>query len=133
RRFASDAAVVGESLVINDRTFTVVGVGPERFTGTEPLAPDVWVPTGMQRTVAPGADLLNARSTPWLLVAGRLKPGVSRDAAGASLNVVARRLARDHPAPGRPVAAVVAAGTFFTIDPGLRPIILLVLCIVGLV
>jgi predicted permease len=47
--------------------------------------------------------------------------------------VVARRLAADHPAPGRPVAAVVAAGTFFTIDPGLRPIILLVLCIVGLV
>ena len=86
-----------------------------------------------QSTIAPGADLLTDRSLPWLLVAGRLKPGVSRDAAGASLNVVAQRLAGDHPAPGRPVSVEVAAGTFFPLDPALRPLILLVLCIVGLV
>jgi predicted permease len=133
RYFGSDPAVIGASLVINDRTFTVIGVGPERFGGTEPLAPDVWVPIGTQSTVAPGADLLNDRGAPWLLVAGRLKPGVSRDAAGAPLNVVAQRLAADHPAPGRPVAVEVAAGAFFPVDPALRPLILLVLCIVGLV
>jgi putative ABC transport system permease protein len=130
RYFGSDPAVIGASLVINDRTFTVIGVGPERFGGTEPLAPDVWVPIGTQSTVAPGADLLNDRGAPWLLVAGRLKPGVSRDAAGAPLNVVAQRLAADHPAPGRPVAVELAAGTFFPVDPALRPLILLVLCIV---
>src|SRR6185295_15480671 len=37
RRFASDPAVIGSSLVINNRRFTIIGVGPSRFIGTEPL------------------------------------------------------------------------------------------------
>ena len=133
RRFASDPAVLGQSIVLNERLFTIVGVGPERFSGTEPLAPDVWVPVAMQATVAPGQDLLGDRALPWLLVAGRLKPGVSRAAAAASLHVVALRLAADHPAPARPAGVAVVPATFFAMDPGLRPIILLVLSIVGLV
>ena len=44
RHFGSDPAVIGESLAINHSTFTVIGVGPERFGGTEPLALDVWIP-----------------------------------------------------------------------------------------
>jgi predicted permease len=133
RRFAGDPGVLGTTIVLNERAFTVVGVGPERFMGTEPLSPDIWVPIGAQPIVVPGADLLNDRRSGWLLVAGRLAPGVSRRAAETRLSVVARRLAATYTAPNRPVSLVVMAGTFFTLDPGLRPLLLLVLTIVGLV
>src|SRR5262249_49760512 len=85
-RFASDQGIVGRSLVINHRAFTIVGVGPSRFSGTEPLSPDVWIMTSVQRTVLPPDDLLNNRSSEWLLVVGRLKANASRSAAAAALS-----------------------------------------------
>jgi len=133
RRFASNPAVLGSPIVINDRVFTIAGVGPSRFSGTEPLAPDVWVPTAMQSTVVPGAALLNERSNAWLLVVGRLRDGVTHEAAATGLTVTARRLALAFPSPTRPSAVIVARGAFFTIEPALWPIIVLVLSIVGLV
>jgi predicted permease len=133
RRFASNPAVVGSPIVINRRSFTIVGVGPSRFSGTEPLSPDVWVTTSMQRTVLPPGDLLSDRSSEWLLVVGRLKPHGSRSDAATSLSRTARQLAAAFPGRDRPAAITVAPGTFFTLDPGIWPVIILVLSIVGLV
>jgi predicted permease len=133
RRFELDPEVLGALVLLNEERFTIVGIGPERFIGTEPLAPDVWVPIGAQPVVAPGGDLLNARTSAWLLLTGRLAPGGSATTAQASLSLVAQRLAAAYPAPDRPSSVSVVPGTFFTIDPGLRPLILLVLSIVGLV
>jgi len=60
RRHGFDPALVGSSLRINNRPFTVVGVAPEGFTGVLPLmAADVWFPFG-------AADLLSAASSPGL-------------------------------------------------------------------
>jgi putative ABC transport system permease protein len=132
-RFASDPAIVGRSIVINHRSFTIVGVGPSRFSGTEPLAPDAWVLASMQRTVLPPDDLLNNRSAEWLLVVGRLGGNVSRDAAATALSATARHLATEYPGSDRPSAVTVVPGTFFTLDPGIWPVIILVLAIVGLV
>jgi putative ABC transport system permease protein len=133
RRFASDANILGGSININGRLFTIVGVGPARFAGTEPLAPDVWVPTATQPTVIPGPALLPDRAKPWLLVVGRLRPGITRDAAATALTLTARRLSLAYPAPTREVAVTVVRGTFFTIDPPLWPIIFLVLSVVAMV
>jgi len=132
RRFGSRADVLGSRILVNDRDFTVVGVGPSRFAGTEPLSPDVWVTTAMQSTAVPGPTLLSDRSTPWLLVVGRLG-AASPDAAAAGLTVVARRLALAFPSTTRPSAVTLAPGTFFTIDPPLWPFIFLVLSLVALV
>ncbi len=132
-RFASDPAIVGRSIVINHRAFTIVGVGPSRFSGTEPLLPDVWVMTSVQRTVLPPDDLLTNRSAGWLLVVGRLKPTASRSAAATALSATARHLATEYPGRDRPSAVTVVPGTFFTLDPGIWPVIILVLSIVGLV
>ena len=133
RRFASDPSALGAAIVLNSRRFTIVGVGPERFAGTEPIAPDIWVPLGMQSVVSPGADLLTDRDARWLLLAGRIDRGRSRETVASALTVAARRLAAASPSASRAVGVVVVPGTFFTIDPGLRPIILLVMGIVGLV
>ena len=54
-RFAGDPNLVGKTITINARSFTVVGVAPERFGGSNVgLAPDVWVPLMMQSVAVPG-------------------------------------------------------------------------------
>jgi hypothetical protein len=86
RRFASDPKIVGSSIVINHRSFTIIGVGPSQFSGTEPLSADVWVTLSVQRTVLPPDDVLNNRSAEWLLVVGRLKSNVSHRVAATALS-----------------------------------------------
>ncbi len=133
RRFASDPAVVGSSLVINNRRFTIIGVGPSRFRGTEPLSPDVWVTVAVQRTVLPPNDLVNDRSTSWLLVIGRLKATISKSAAATGLSNTAKNLSEAFPGRDRPSSVAVAPATFFTLDAGIWPLIILVLSTVALI
>ena len=125
--------IVGSAIVINHRSFTIVGVGPSRFSGIEPLSPDVWVTPSVQRTVFPPGDLLNDRSAAWLLVVGRLKLNVSHSTAASGLSATARQLAAAFPGRDRPSRVTVVPGTFFTLDPRIWPVIILVLSIVGLV
>ena len=97
RRFGGDPSIVGSSVTLNGRTFTVVGITPEGFHGTEPyLNLDLWVPMMMQAAVS-GADRLNARGNHWLEVMVRLKPGVTLTRAEADLEVIARGLAEAYP------------------------------------
>jgi predicted permease len=132
-RFASDPGILGETIAVNGRPFTIVGVGPSTFAGTEPLVPDLWVPTSAQPVVAPGEGSLEDRDIEWLLLVGRLSGGVTRRAAADGLSVIARRLAVAYPGERRPRDVEVVAGTFFTLDPGAKPVIAVVMGIVGLV
>ncbi len=84
-RFASDPGILGGTIAVNGRPFTIVGVGPSTFAGTEPLVPDLWVPISAQPVVAPGEGSLEDRDIEWLLLVGRLSSGVTRRAvAGQS-------------------------------------------------
>ena len=132
-RFNADPAVVGSSLVINGRAFVVVGVGAGEFTGTEPLVADVWVPIVTHQIVLPAEAGFGNREMPSLLVIGRLATGASRGSARSSLGVIVLRLAAELPGPSRPVDVTIEAGTFFTIDPGARAVIAIVMGTVGLV
>jgi predicted permease len=81
RRFAGDPAVVGRVLEVQGRLFTIVGVTPPGFYGTQPGRHiDVTVALGTQTLKMPP----NAR---WLYLVGRLAPGVSREQALAALRV----------------------------------------------
>ena len=95
RRFARDPAVVGRAIFLNGSPFTVVGVVARNFVGTDPEAPEIWLPIMMKGTIAPerGAGSLRDRNGHWLEVIGRLKPGVSWPQARASMDVLARQLA----------------------------------------
>ncbi len=100
RRFSGDPNLIGQTITLNNRAFTVVGVAPQKFNGTDRVfAPDVWVPLMMQREIEPGNDYLKARSDGRLFVFGRLPSGVSEEQSRASLNVIAQNLAREHPLP----------------------------------
>jgi predicted permease len=101
QRLASDPAIIGKSLTLNGRDYTVVGVAPAGFTGLViGFSPDVWTPMAMQRAVSPGLDL-NERRMHWLLGVGRLKPGITAQQASADLAVLGQQLARDFPDTNR--------------------------------
>ena len=94
--FAADPSIVGKSITLNARPFTVIGVAPEGFRGTMAgLSLDVFVPITMQRAFMSG-DRLPLRGNSFLQVFGRLQHGSSLEHAQASLDVVAARLAQDH-------------------------------------
>jgi macrolide transport system ATP-binding/permease protein len=98
RRFNGDPALVGKSITLNGHNFTVVGIAPEGFLGTEiAYTPEVWVPLMMQEWIEPGNDYLDRRGAQNLFATGRLKPGVSRAQAEASLNILAQQLGAEYP------------------------------------
>ena len=98
-RFGGDANVLGKSLIVNGRGFTVIGVAPRGFYGTEVIsAPEMWFPMAMQAQIEVGNDWLNERGVENVFLQGRLKPGVTREQAEAALNSIAAQLETEHPA-----------------------------------
>ncbi|HET7694774.1 MAG TPA: ABC transporter permease [Vicinamibacterales bacterium] len=101
RVFGADPAVVGRSVTMNSRAFTVVGVTPPEFHG--PVASvmlDVYVPVTMQRAVLAG-HRLPPRGGGWLDVYARLADGASLEQARESVGVVGMRLADQFPDANR--------------------------------
>jgi predicted permease len=88
-RFAGDPSVVGKTLTVNGHNFTIVGVAQKGFDGVElGSASKVFVPVMMLSQLMPAlAEQLdfNNRRSRWVNAFGRLKPGVSRAQAQASL------------------------------------------------
>jgi putative ABC transport system permease protein len=83
-RFGSDRQVVGESLAVNGRPFTIVGVAAPGFTGTTLMdRPDVFVPLSMAQEVAAGGK---TRRDHWLYLFARLQPGFTRAHAQQAIN-----------------------------------------------
>ena len=82
-------AVIGQTILINGHSFTIVGVAPSGFdSAIGGYRPSVFVPTSMIDVAIPWRtpidDLNNRRST-WLTLVARLKPGVTRQQAEASM------------------------------------------------
>jgi predicted permease len=97
-RLAADPNVVGRGLKINGFPFTVIGVAPPGFGGTELIvSADYWAPMSMVRQIEPGADWLQSRHAQNIWVLGRLLPGVSRVQAEADLDRIAHDLAAEYP------------------------------------
>ena len=104
RRFGGDPNVVGRVIELQGRTFTIVGVTPPEFFGTQPgRAVDVTTPLGAQTTtMSPDAR--------WLYLIGRLAPGVARERAQAALQLRWARLMATAPPARRAVT--------LELDPG---------------
>ncbi|HEY4217216.1 MAG TPA: ABC transporter permease [Gemmatimonadaceae bacterium] len=85
-RFHGDRSAVGSTMSINNMQTTIIGVGPEQFTGEIVGATtDVWVPLSMHDALNPNQHLLKSRSADWLLLLGRMKPGVTLAQTKAAL------------------------------------------------
>jgi len=98
RRFGGDPSIVGRTVSLNGRPFTVVGVGPEGFRGTFTLfGPELWVPFSMYDTLQPGTPWYDSRRWRWLNIVARLKPGTSLEHARAATTTLARQLELQYP------------------------------------
>jgi predicted permease len=93
RRFASDPAIVGSALTINDEPHTVIGVMPASFDFASVFAPGSHFDLYFPFPLAPETN----RWGNTLAMIGRLKPGVTVGAAQAELRTIAAQLTREHP------------------------------------
>jgi predicted permease len=108
RRFGGDVGVLGRTLTLNGRVFTIIGVAPARFTGVQArgAAVDVWIPSAMFAVgyrycdaFAPGCTIVQ--------LLGRLKSGVALEQAQRELDGLAAQMATD-PADARKRLGVIA-------------------------
>ena len=89
RRFGGDPAVLDRTLVVNGHPMTIVGVSAAGFNGIQVGSnSDVVVPMMMKAQMTPTWNDLDNRRSRWLTIMGRLKPGVTAEAAEVQLNVV---------------------------------------------
>lgn len=98
QRFGADQSIIGKEVIVNGRSYMIIGVAPQGFYGTEVVsAPDLWFPVAMQAQLEIGNSWLNDRRVEGVFVQGRLKPEVTTARAQTALNAIALQLEREYP------------------------------------
>lgn len=110
RELAGDPDVAGRSIWLNGRSFTVVGVAPERFTGLDPEPVDVWVPMGLAEVLQRGDGWLENPRSSWLSVHGRLALGITQERAVAAAEESLGRSAQSVEGLDRTPSVVLTSG-----------------------
>ena len=123
-QFASDPNIVGKTITLDDRAYTVIGVMPQSFAYQGP--PPLWLPIGpqdwKQRDVRIAGNVI-----------ARLRPGVTIEQARAEINGVARQLAREHPVTNGGADRVTVISLQNSITGNIAPALLILFGAVGLV
>jgi predicted permease len=95
RLFAGDSSVIGRVLPLHGKTFTVVGVAPRGFAGTDRQRIDVWVPISAMGNETLGAGWHNTANNWWVRILGRLRPDVTPEMAAGQATIAYRGLVRE--------------------------------------
>lgn len=96
-RLGSDPAVVGSTVTINRLPVTIVGLTAREFTGLEIDQPEIWLVIDQREQFYPDSPFLRAWDSDNVHMYGRLKDGVSPEAARDSLRALMRRLHEQRP------------------------------------
>jgi putative ABC transport system permease protein len=123
RRFAGRADIVGRSLTLGDRSYTVVGVMPDGFRFNEGYPCEYWIPVGHEAS---------GRNVHQYSAYARLRPGVSVASAQDEMSAIARRLDRMYPETNTGWGVVVTPLRDELLGD-MRPAILILFAAVGLV
>jgi predicted permease len=108
RHFAADPGIVGRVIVLNQRSFTVIGVAPADFPGSlNGLVFDLWIPLHLHPLLTGSANWLEWRDDRALHTLARLAPGVTLDSARVSFDAIARQLAAAHPETNRGIGVTL--------------------------
>src|SRR5438552_3705213 len=99
KKLGGDSGIIGSTITLNGRGFTVIGVAPSNFTGVDVgFAPDMYVPMAMHEWVRPGGELwFEKRRALFMNVIARLKPGLTISQAEAQMKTLARQLEQAYP------------------------------------
>jgi putative ABC transport system permease protein len=95
RDFNADPNIVGQSVTINGKAATIIGVMPPGFEF--PISEELWTPLYNEWPPTPRGELFLGANTRAPAVMGRLKPGVTLDQANAEMIAIARNIAADNP------------------------------------
>lgn len=97
RRFGGDTRLVGSSIKLNGKPFTVIGITDPDFVGLRHEMPDIWLPLAMRAAMASDRfqgippekrDWYGGRDFSWLSIYARLKPGRTAPEARTDMNVL---------------------------------------------
>ncbi|MGH9791321.1 MAG: ABC transporter permease, partial [Candidatus Acidiferrales bacterium] len=98
KRFGGRADIIGKEIIVNGRSYTIIGVAPKGFSGTEVIAaPELWFPAAMQADLDSGLNLLESRDVSMFFLLGRVKPQVSAAQVQANLDSLSQSLAQEFP------------------------------------
>jgi putative ABC transport system permease protein len=97
--FGGDPKIIGRSIILNGRSYSVIGVAPKEFRGALPLViPAMWVPLTQFDDIRPGQrDGYTSRGSNSFNVVARLKPGVTLAQANAQMKALIAGLRAEHP------------------------------------
>lgn len=103
-RFAADSSLIGRTIKLNERDYTVVGIMPPSFVGVtsgirgSTTNTEAWIPFSSATALFPSRNgsILERRGSRWHLALGRIKAGVTMAQAQAEMNGIAARLAEQH-------------------------------------
>src|SRR5215467_9218711 len=99
-RFGLDPAILNKQLIVNGQSLTIVGVAPKGFDGTTiGMRPVVFVPVTLRSMLDANFNTWSSRTDYWAYLFARLRPGISIEAARASLGTQYRAIINDVEAP----------------------------------
>ena len=97
RNFGGNPGIVNSTITLNRQPFTVIGVTPPDFEGTDlGGGPDMWSPIMMHNVLAPGSIFFEGRRGLAFTVIGRLKPGIPLSQAQAAMTTLATQLEQEY-------------------------------------
>ena len=129
RKFASDPAVLGKTLTLDGRDFTVIGVVPASFNLVSTISPrEIYAPLGQWTNTL----LMNRGAGLGIFGVGRLKPGVTLEQARADMQRVAENLSAAYPDADKGIGAVVLPMRERLVG-SVQPLLLVLLGAVGFV
>jgi predicted permease len=147
RRFGSDAQLVGSSIKLNGKPFTVIGITHPEFVGLRREMPDIWLPLAMRgamssdrfEDLAPEQrDWYHGRDFAWLSMYARLKPGKTAPEARTEMNVLLGQVDNQSSTDAKATIAVdpineikfpIEAWMFIGMVLGATSLILLIACL----
>jgi putative ABC transport system permease protein len=90
-RWGADPSMLNETMIVNGHPMTIVGIAEQGFEGERRGdTVDIFVPISMNRELTPDWNGFSDRQDHWVTLFGRLKPGLTPEAASAAINVAYR-------------------------------------------
>jgi predicted permease len=135
--FGGNPNIVGQNLEINQHPYTIVGVTPAAFQGSQTgVRTEIWVPLMMGAQVNPLGDLIHDHHQFWLLAFGHLKPGVGLPLAQKEMTLRLAEEVRNYPEEHKGHESVTVYPLWrnpFGLNLFLSTLLPALMCIAGLV
>jgi len=118
--YAADPSIVGSTLFIQAKPFTVVGIAPAGFFGdrVQDTPPDFWMAIHQQIYVQGDTAILHHPESHWLYLIGRVRPGAAIGALQAKLNVSLRQWLNSRPLLTANGGAAIIPKMHVVLSPG---------------